>query len=106
MRAVSCGRPGVDADLPVDPPVELGSIQAYRTTHGQELAMMAIHGGCSEDQVFGVVVNGIDRATAARESGRRKAKAAPVQHVPLPGRPPRGTNERDTTRGEPAAPRS
>jgi len=32
--AVSWGRPVVDADLPVDPPVELGSTQAYALCNG------------------------------------------------------------------------
>jgi hypothetical protein len=35
--------------------------------------MMAIHAGCSEDQVYGVVVDGIDRATAARVTSARMA---------------------------------
>jgi hypothetical protein len=62
---VSDGRLVVDADLPVDPPVELGSMQAYALCTVRNYVMMAIHAGCSDDQVFGVVVDGIDRATRA-----------------------------------------
>jgi hypothetical protein len=63
---VTGGRLVVDADLPVDPPVELGSTQAYALCTVKNYVMMAIHAGCSEDQVFGVVVDGIHRAMAAR----------------------------------------
>ena len=28
--------------------------------------MMAVYAGCPEDQIFGMMVNGIDRATAIR----------------------------------------
>jgi hypothetical protein len=70
---VSGGRPVVDAGLPVDPPVAFGSIQAYALCTVRNSAMMAIHAGCSEDQVFGVVVDGIDRATATRSELRAEA---------------------------------
>jgi hypothetical protein len=63
----------LEADLPVDPPVALGSTQAYALCTVRNSAMMAIHAGCSEDQVFGVVVDGIDRATASRSESRVEA---------------------------------
>jgi hypothetical protein len=56
----------LEADLPVDPPGEFGSMQAYALCTVRSYAMMAIHVGCSEDQVFGMGVDGIDRATAIR----------------------------------------
>jgi hypothetical protein len=63
----------LEADLPVDPPVQFGSIQAYALCTVRNYAVMAIHSGCSEDQVFGIVVDGIDRATAARLDARMEA---------------------------------
>jgi hypothetical protein len=53
----------LEADLPVDPPHRLGSTQAYALCTVRNYVMMAIHAGCSEDQVFDVMVDGIDRAT-------------------------------------------
>lgn len=53
--AVSCERRVGDADLPVEPPVELGSTQAYALCTVRKYAMMAIHAGCSEDQVYSIV---------------------------------------------------
>jgi hypothetical protein len=58
----------VEADLRVDPPVERGSTQAYALCTVRNY-VMAIDAGCSEDQVFGVVVDGIDRATAVGAAG-------------------------------------
>jgi hypothetical protein len=43
----------LDADLPVHPPVAFGSMQAYALCTVRNYAMMAIHEGCSEDQIFG-----------------------------------------------------
>ena len=63
----------LDADLPVVPLVPLGSIQAYALCTVRNYTVMAIHAGCSEDQVFGIVVDGIDRATAAPSELRAEA---------------------------------
>jgi hypothetical protein len=41
--------------------------------------MMAIHAGCSEDQIFGMVVDGINGATAAPLVGRTSGEAAAPQ---------------------------
>ena len=51
-------------------------MQAYALCTVRNYVMMAIHAGCSEDQVFGMVVDGIDRATAARLVGRSSGEAA------------------------------
>jgi hypothetical protein len=53
-----------------------GSTQAYALCTVRNYVMMAIHAGCSEDQIFGMVVDGIDRATAARLVGRSSGEAA------------------------------
>lgn len=63
----------LDADLPVVPLVPLGSIQAYALGTVPNYTVMTIHAGCSEDRVFGIVVDGIDRATATRSESRVEA---------------------------------
>jgi hypothetical protein len=65
----------LEADLLVDRPVRFGSVQAYALCTVRNYAMMGIRAGCSEDQVFGVV-DGIDRATAARVVSRSSGQAA------------------------------
>ena len=54
-----------DAGLPCDPPVALGSTLAYALASTRNFVQMSIFEGATEDQVYGVVVDGIDRATAA-----------------------------------------
>ena len=51
-------------------------MQAYALCTLRNYVMMAIHAGCSEDQVFGVVVDGIDRASAARAAMHSYGRAA------------------------------
>lgn len=52
-------------------------MQAYALWTVRNYVMMAVYAGCSEDQVFGMVVDGIDRAMAARSSGRAAAPPEP-----------------------------
>lgn len=63
----------LDAGLPVDPPVALGSIQAYALCTVRNYTMMAIHEGCTEGQILDVVADGIDRATATRSEAAVEA---------------------------------
>ena len=53
------------ADLSSDPPVPLGSTLAYALASMRNYVQMAIFQGATEDQVFDVVVDGIDAATRA-----------------------------------------
>jgi hypothetical protein len=59
-----------DADRSVEPPVAVGSTEASALCTVGNYAMTAIHADCSEDQVFGIMVDGIDQATAARSDAR------------------------------------
>lgn len=63
----------LEAALPVDPPVQFGSTQAYALCTVRNYVMMAVHAGCSEDQIYSMVVDGIDRATAPRSESRLEA---------------------------------
>jgi hypothetical protein len=65
----------LEADLPVDPPVQFGSMQAYALCTVRNYVMMAIHEGCTECQICDVVSHGIERAIAA---ARRHARGGAV----------------------------
>lgn len=54
------------ANLPTDPPVELGSTLAYALSSMRNYVQMSVFEGASEDQICDVVFDGIDRARQAR----------------------------------------
>jgi hypothetical protein len=54
------------ANLPTDPPVELGSTLAYALSSMRNYVQMSVFEGATEDQIYDVVVDGIDRARQAR----------------------------------------
>jgi hypothetical protein len=54
----------LDADLPVDPPVAFGSVQAYALASLRNYVQMAVFEGASDDQIFDVVCAGLDWARA------------------------------------------
>lgn len=79
---MSCERPGVDADLPVDPPVELGSVLAYALASLRNYVEMSVFEGATDDQIHDVVFDGIEQAKrggtrlSAGKADRIQASAA------------------------------
>jgi hypothetical protein len=63
----------LDTGLPVDPPVAFGSIQAYALCTVRNLRDDGDPRRLLDDQVFTMVVDGIDRATATRSESRLEA---------------------------------
>jgi hypothetical protein len=55
------------ANLPTDPPVEFGSTLAYALASVRNYVQMAVFEGAGEDQIYDVVFDGIERATAKCE---------------------------------------
>jgi hypothetical protein len=67
-----------DADRSVEPPVAVGSTEASALFTVRNYAMTAIHAGCSDDQVFGIMVDGIrpgDRPALRRAGGGRRVSS-------------------------------
>jgi hypothetical protein len=54
------------ANLPTSPSVELGSTLAYALASMRNYVQMSVFEGATDDQIYDVVVDGIDRARQAR----------------------------------------
>jgi hypothetical protein len=62
------------ANLPTDPPIELGSTLAYALSSMRNYVRMAVFEGASEDMIFDCLCDALDRTRARRA----ETKPAPV----------------------------